>query len=93
MQATVPAGYRQYPLPTNTGAVLKIVLFSYNYILCYLAKGFRKFFKTKACKSKKRGVKEITYEIDLETGQSIWIEKESFGVAPESLLAALRNRK
>jgi len=41
-----------------TGAVLKMrYSFSYNYILCYLAKGFRKFFTTKAGKSKEARVK------------------------------------
>jgi hypothetical protein len=46
-----------------TGAVLRIVSFSYNYILCYLAKGFRKFFTTKAGKSKKQGDSEIEKNI------------------------------
>lgn len=43
-----------------TGAVLKMRhSFSYNFVLCYLAKGFRKFFKTKAAKDKKRGVRTL----------------------------------
>lgn len=66
-----------------TRAVFYYILFSYNLLLCYLAKGLRKFYKTKSDKGVKRGRvemlsdrgEELSIVVNLKSRKTIAIVK------------------